>query len=181
MAQINTSPLSWEEAEKVLSLLEEQERWHHLILLAIGFYTGCKLDDVRYVRYNDFSTITMLVKNPNRAENSPMFFINHQFNRIINLCKRKTSSKSKQYVVTRTRVVVDKPMSKPAVINRLKEAFVFCGYESEHVGFHTLRKTYALHRYQLETYRKEEKYVLRGLRKTLRQANNKVTRRYIGI
>lgn len=51
----STKPLDWKEAKKALLLLESEERYHDLLILAGGFYTGYRIGDMLELKYKDLT------------------------------------------------------------------------------------------------------------------------------
>ena len=180
MAQIETSPLKWTSAKKNMLLLEKEEQWHFLLLLAIGFYSGYRLDDIRHLKYSDFEGEELNISERKTTKQRAVPIIG-EFRRIVKLCQEKLNRPDDHYLIVRSRFRINKPLGKHSVIERLKSALRYCGIEDKKIGMHTLRKTFALRYFEILKSDVGEQRALIALRKQLNHTDVNTTRRYIGL
>lgn len=105
-----------------------------------------------------------------------------ELRRIVELCW-KGRRKPENYLFVRTRFYSDKPISKPALIQRVKDAFEIAGIRNAgNLGAHTLRKTFGVRWFEAskENGMSEER-VLIELSQNFNHASTEVTRRYIRL
>jgi len=68
-----------------------------------------------------------------------------------------------------------------AALTRIQKGFNFAGIEREMLSGHTLRKTYALRKFEGLKAKIGDYRALNEVRKDLRHASVDITRRYLGI
>lgn len=180
MAQIETSPLKWTEAKKIMLFLEKEEQWHYLLLVTIGFYSGYRLDDVRHLKYKDF-TSEVITLSEGKTTKQRVVPIVGELRRIVKLCQEQLRYMDDHYLIVRSRFRINKPLGKHSVIARLKSALRYCAIEDKKIGMHTLRKTFALRYFELLQKDVGEQRALIALRKQLNHTDVNTTRRYIGL
>ncbi len=175
-----TKPLKWKEAKKALLFLESEEKYHYLLIIAVGFYTGYRISDMLELQYQDFQQKMLNITERKTSKQRPIPVIN-DLRRIVELCQEKLKRKSAHYLFIRTRFFSNQPITKAAAITRIRKALQFAGIKGKHLTAHTLRKTFALRYYELARETEGDYRALNELSKQLNHSSTDVTRRYIGL
>ena len=175
-----TSPLTWIEATKAIDYLEKKRKWHELLLIAVGCYTGYRLADLFKLRYQDFEgdNISVVAQKTGKVRKVRIYA---RLKDIVKKCQKQLKRKREHHLFVRSRFFSDKPISRMAAITRIKQGFNFAGIEREMLSGHTLRKTYALRKFEGLKEKIGEYRALNEVRRDLRHATVDVTRRYLGI
>lgn len=175
-----TKPLVWSRAKQTLLLLEADEMYHELLILAVGYYTGFRIGDMLTLRYGDFDMDTLRVAEEKTSKQRDMPVL-YNLKRIVTLCKVKLGKSYNDYLFTRKRVSQRKPITKAAAITRINEALNYCNVEGRHLTGHTLRKTFALRYYELQRAVVGDQRALIALSKQLNHSDIETTMIYICI
>lgn len=176
-----TSPLKWIEVTKAIDYLEKKKKWHELLIIAVGCYTGYRLVDLLKLKYEDFEgdSISVIAQKTGKARTVKIY---PRIKDIIEKCQKQLKNRqSHHHLFVRSRFFSDKPISRMAAITRIKQGFNFAGIEREMLSGHTLRKTYALRKFEGLKAVIGEYRALNEVRKDLRHSSVDMTRRYLGI
>lgn len=175
-----TSPLKWIEATKAIDYLEKKERWHELLLIAVGCYSGYRLVDLLKLKYEDFEkdTLSVVAQKTGKPRTVKIY---PRIKNIVETCRKQLKRQKYHHLFVRARFFSDKPISRMAAITRIKEGFNFAGIERTMLSGHTLRKTYALRKFEGLKAKIGDYRALNEVRKDLRHASVDITRRYLGI
>lgn len=175
-----TSPLTWIEATKAIDYLEKKEKWHELLLIAVGCYTGYRLVDLLKLKYQDFEGegVLVIAQKTGKARTVNIY---RRLKGIVKKCQKQLKRKSEHHLFVRSRFFSDKPISRMTAITRIKQGFNFAGIERAMLSGHTLRKTYALRKYEGLKAKIGDYRALNEVRKDLRHSSVDMTRRYLGI
>jgi integrase len=177
-----TKPLSWKEAKKCLAYLESEKQYHLLLTFAVGIHTGFRVSDLLELKFGDFSeNKDVLDIRERKTSKQRSIKIFSELRMIVAICKDALKKSDNDYLFTRARYRVNKPISKVSFIQRVKDTLDFCGVKYETAAAHTLRKTFALHYYKMFESRVGSHRALIETAKQLNHASTDVTRRYIGI
>jgi integrase len=177
-----TKPLDWKEAKKCLAYLESEKKYNLLLTFAVGIHTGFRVSDLLELKYGDFSNDKEVLNIQERKTSKQRAVkIFSELRMIVQVCKDALKKSDNDYLFTRSRYRVNKPISKVSFIQRVKDALDFCGIKYETAAAHTLRKTFALHYYKMFEKRVGSHRALIETAKQLNHASTDVTRRYIGI
>ena len=175
-----TSPLKWVEATKAIDYLEKHEKWHELLLIAVGCYTGYRLIDLLKLKFEDFDgdSISIIAQKTGKPRTVKIY---DRLKRIVEKCRIRLGRRKNHHLFIRARFFSDTPISRRAAITRIKDGFNFAGIERTMLSGHTLRKTYALRKFEGLKAKIGDYRALNEVRKDLRHASVEVTRRYLGI
>ncbi len=175
-----TSPLKWIEATKAIDYLEKKEKWHELLIIAVGCYTGYRLVDLLKLQYKDFQddNVSVVAQKTGKARTVKIY---DRLKRIVEKCRVRLGRKEHNHLFVRSRFPSDKPISRMAAITRIKQGFNFAGIERAMLSGHTLRKTYALRKFEGLKAKIGDYRALNEVRKDLRHSSVDMTRRYLGI
>ena len=175
-----TSPLKWVEATKAIDYLEKHEKWHELLLITVGCYTGYRLVDLLKLKYEDFDgdAVSVIANKTGKPRSVKIYDL---LKRIVERCRIRLSRQKHHHLFVRARFFSDKPISNRAAITRIKDGFNFTGIERKMLSGHTLRKTYALRKFEGLKAKIGDYRALNEVRKDLRHASTDITRRYLGI
>ncbi len=176
----STKPLKWKEAKKALLFLESEEKYHYLLIIAVGFYTGYRIGDMLELKYEDFEGDALNITERKTSKQRPVPVIG-DLRRIVTLCQEQFNRKPEHYLFIRTRFFTNQPITTAAAITRIRKALQFAGVKGKHLTAHTLRKTFALRYYELARETEGDYRALNELSKQLNHASTEVTRRYIGL
>lgn len=175
-----TKPLKWNRAKQTLLLLEAEEMYHELLILAVGYYTGLRIGDMLKLKYADFDHDRLIVSEQKTSKQRDIPVI-YNLKRIVTLCKKKIGKQYNDYLFVRKRVNQRKHISLDAGIKRITGALTYCNVVGRHLTGHTLRKTFALRYYELTCELVGDYRALNELSKQLNHSSTDITRRYIGI
>ena len=175
-----TSPLKWIEATKAIDYLKKKEKWHELLIIAVGCYTGYRLVDLLKLKYQDFKgdSVSVIAQKTGKARTVKIY---DRIKDIVTICQKEIDRKDHHHLFVRSRFFSDKPISRMAAITRIKEGFNFAGIERTMLSGHTLRKTYALRKFEGLKAKIGDYRALNEVRRDLRHSSVDMTRRYLGI
>ncbi len=176
-----TSPLKWIEATKAIDYLEKHEQWHELLLISVGCYTGYRLIDLFKLTYNDFEGDSVTVAAEKKTGKARTVKIHSRIKKIVEKCRKQLKRKKQHHLFVRSRYFSDVPITRMGALTRIKKGFNFAGIEREMLSGHTLRKTYALRKFEGLKAKIGDYRALNEVRKDLRHASVDVTRRYLAI
>jgi len=186
-----TKPLKWIEIEKTLDYLEKKEKWHELLIIAVGCYTGFRINELLILTYLDFEgeEINMIVSKQNKKDKRgkgkkdiirtvPIY---SKVKDIVELCRTKLNKKKDTPLIVNSRYYSETPLTRMAALTRIVNAFSLAGIERKMLSAHSLRKTYALRKYEVYKKKYGDYAALNKVRKDLRHKSVSATREYIGI
>lgn len=175
-------PLEWKEAKKMLLFLEGVEAYHHLLILAVGFFTGFRISDMLALKYEDFQEDkdTLNIGKRKTTFQKPVPIID-ELRRIVNLCQLRLKRKDNNYLFVRSRFRSNKPISRAAATTRIQEAFEYVYIQGVQLPGHTLRKTFAFRYFNLCRKEKGDYWAINEVANLLNHTDTDVTCRYIGL
>jgi len=175
-----TSPLTWVEATKTIDYLRKKKKYPELLIIAVGCYTGYRLVDLLKLKFSDFESDRLIVV-ANKTGKPRTVPIYNRIKDIVEECRKGLKKKPEHYLFTRTRFHSNKAISRMAALTRIKNGFELAGVEREMLSGHTLRKTYALRKFEGLKEKIGEYRALNEVSKDLRHESTKATRTYLSI
>jgi len=175
-----TSPLKWVEATKAIDYLRKKKAYPELLIIAVGCYTGYRLVDLLKLKFSDFDNDTVTV-TANKTGKPRTVAIYNRIKEIVKECQKGLGKRKDSYLFTRTRVNSNVPISRMAALSRIKKGFEIAGVQREMLSGHTLRKTYALRKFEGLSEKIGEYRALNEVSKDLRHESSKATRTYLSI
>lgn len=175
-----TKPISWKEIKKALLYLEQEEKYHYLLIIGVGVFTGYRISDMLDLRYSDFDGEVLDITERKTTKQRKVKIV-PELRRIVKKCQEQLNCKNQHHLFIRERFFSDTPITKSAAITRIRKALQFTGIKGRHLSAHTLRKTFALRYYTLMEECEGSYRALLELSKQLNHTNTETTRRYIGI
>lgn len=175
-----TSPLTWIEATKTIDYLRKKQAYPELLIISVGCYTGYRLVDLLKLKYKDFDgdRITIIANKTGKPRTVPIF---SRIKEIVEECRKGLKKKKENFLFTRTRFISNVPISRMSALTWIKKGFKIAGVEREMLSGHTLRKTYALRKFEGLKDKIGEYRALNEIAKDLRHDSVKATRTYLSI
>ncbi len=172
-------PLEWKEVRKMLLFLEGVEAYHHLLIIAVGVFTGFRISDMLTLKYEDFQQDILNGKRKMTTQKSIPITV--ELRRVVNLCQLRLKRKDNSHLFVRSRFRSNKPISRAAANTRIQEAFEYVGIQGVQLPGHTLRKTFALRYFNLCRKEKGDYWAINAVSNLLNHTDTDVTCRYIGL
>ena len=172
-------PLKWKEARKMLLFLEGVEAYHHLLIVAVGVFTGFRISDMLTLKYENFQQDTLSSKR--KMTTQKPIVIAAELRRIVNLCQLRLKRKDNNYLLVRSRFRSNKPISRAAANTRIQEAFEYTCIHGIQLPGHTLRKTFAFRYFNLCRKEKGGYWAINEVAHLLNHTDTDITCRYIEL
>ncbi len=134
-------PLKWRDAKTIFTFLEGVELYHHLLIMAVGFFTGFRASDIILLRYEDFQNQVLDLRK-HKPTTQPPVFITPELRRIIKVCQVKLKSPDEGLLLIRNSNHPYLPISKALATRRIREAFLFAGFKNIQSAEQTVKKTF---------------------------------------
>ena len=163
-------PLKWKDAKTILTFLEGVELYHHLIIMAVGFFTGFRASDILLLRYEDFQNQVLDLRK-HKPTTQPPVSINPELQRIVQVCQVKLKSPDDGLLLTRNSNYPYLSISKALATRRIREAFLFAGFKNIQSVEQTVKKTFISRYLYLLQKAPGDKQVINELIALLKQSN----------
>ena len=172
-------PLDWRDAKTILTFLEGVEQYHHLIITAVGFFTGFRIKNSRVLKYVDFQQQVLDLRIYNIGK--PPLPITKELRRIVNVCQQKLKCSDNDHLFIPDYKHKKGSISTTLANRRMREAFDFVGFTNIPAAESTIRKTFALRYLNLLQQAPGDPQTINELTALLKQSDTQMTRQYIGL
>lgn len=153
---------------RILTYTKKQSE-RNFIMLMLGFYTGLRISDILNLKVRDVYRKRHIYLKEGKTDKNKLFPINKELKLYLdNYCKGKEQY---EYLIC-SREGINKPITRQRAYQIVKETCEMFGLE--HMGCHTLRKTFGYHHYN--QYKN-----IALLQKIFNHSKPSITLIYIGI
>lgn len=127
---------------RILTYTKKQKE-RDFIMLMLGFYTGLRISDILNLKVRDVQRTKHIQLKEGKTDKSKLFPINKELS--LYLKEYCIGKEHYEYLIS-SREGINKPITRQRAYQIVRETCEMFGLE--HIGCHTLRKTFGYHHYQ---------------------------------